>query len=114
MNESIHKATDNFNLNGKIICVTGGNGFIGKKLIEELSKIKCRIKILTRKKGNKFPNNVEIFIGDLTDPELSLTKFIADCDIFFHCAGEIKDEARMRLLHISGTKKLINSVFYFG
>ena len=110
MNESIHKATDNFNLNGKIICVTGGNGFIGKKLIEELSKIKCRIKILTRKKGNKFPNNVEIFIGDLTDPELSLTKFIADCDIFFHCAGEIKDEARMRLLHISGTKKLINSI----
>jgi nucleoside-diphosphate-sugar epimerase len=110
MNESIHKATDNFNLNEKIICVTGGNGFIGKKLIEELSKIKCRIKILTRKKGNKFPNNVEIFIGDLTDSELSIKKFVEDCDILFHCAGEIKDEARMRLLHISGTKKLINSI----
>ena len=67
MNESIHITANNFNLNEKIICVTGGNGFIGKKLIEELSKIKCRIKMLTRKKDSKFPNNVEIFIGDLSN-----------------------------------------------
>lgn len=47
MNESILITADNFNLNEKIICVTGVNGFIGKKLIEALSNLKCRIKILT-------------------------------------------------------------------
>jgi nucleoside-diphosphate-sugar epimerase len=110
MNEPTHITADNFNLNEKIICVTGGNGFIGKKLIEELSKIKCRIKILTRKKDSKFTNNLEIFIGDLTDPDLSLAKFLDGCDVLFHCAGEINDEVRMNLLHINGTQKLISSV----
>ena len=63
MNKSVLITADKFNLNEKIICVTGGNGFIGKKLIEELLKINCRIKILTRKKDSKFDNNVEIFIA---------------------------------------------------
>ena len=49
MNKSVLITADEFNLNEKIICVTGGNGFIGKKLIEELLKINCRIKTLTRK-----------------------------------------------------------------
>jgi nucleoside-diphosphate-sugar epimerase len=106
----MHNKADNFNLNEKIICITGGNGFIGKKLIEELSKRECRIKILTRKKDSKFPDNAEIFIGDLTDNDLSLTKFIEGCDILFHCAGEINNEPRMKLLHINGTQKLINAV----
>ena len=110
MNESIHITANNFNLNEKIICVTGGNGFIGKKLIEELSKIKCRIKMLTRKKDSKFPNNVEIFIGDLTEPDLSLAKFLEGCDVLFNCAGEINIEEQMSLLHINGTQKLINSI----
>ena len=110
MNKSVLITADKFNLNEKIICVTGGNGFIGKKLIEELSKINCRIKILTRKKDSKFDNNVEIFIGDLTDPNISLDEFIEGCDVLFHCAGEINNEAQMSSLHINGTQKLINSV----
>ncbi len=110
MTESVKNTLAHFDFNEKIICVTGGNGFIGKKLIEELSKTRCRVKILTRKKDSNFSNNSEIFIGDLTDPNLSLTNFIKDCDILFHCAGEVSNEAQMRLLHINGTKKLINSV----
>ena len=110
MNKSVQITADKFNLNEKIICVTGGNGFIGKKLIEELLKIECRIKILTRKKDSKFDDNVEIFIGDLTDPNLSLAEFIEGCDVLFHCAGEINNEAQMSLLHVNGTQKLINSV----
>ena len=108
--KSVSEVLD-INLGEKIICVTGGNGFIGRKLIEELSKIRCRIRILTRKKNSNFPNNVEIFIGDLTSPDLSLINFIEGCDILFHCAGEVSNEAQMRLLHINGTKKLINSVY---
>lgn len=97
-------------LKKKIVCVTGGNGFIGKKLIEKLSKIGCYVRVLTRKKNAIFPSNIEVFIGDLTDAGLSLKKFIKDCDILYHCAGEINHEERMSLLHINGTKKLIQAV----
>ena len=97
-------------LNKKIVCVTGGNGFIGKKLIEKLSKTGCCIRAITRKKNAIFPSNVNVFIGDLTDANLSLTKFIEDCDILYHCAGETNYKQQMSLLHIDGTKKLIQAV----
>ena len=67
-----YNTSDHLSLKEKIICVTGGNGFIGKKLIEELSKIGCCIRALTRKKNTIFPKNVDVFIGDLTDTNLSL------------------------------------------
>ena len=102
--------SDYLTLKKKTICVTGGNGFIGEKLIEELTKIGCRVRALTRKKNAKFSKNVDVFIGDLTDTNLCLKKFIEDCDILYHCAGEINDEAKMGLLHINGTQKLIEVV----
>ena len=105
-----YNTSDHLSLKEKIICVTGGNGFIGKKLIEELSKIGCRVRVLTRKKNAIFPKNVDVFIGDLTDTNLSLKKFIENCDILYHCAGEINHEAQMSLLHINGTQKLIQAV----
>ena len=109
MNET-QNLLDHQNLENKVICVTGGNGFIGKKLIEELSKIGCHVRAITRKKNAIFPKNVDVFIGDLTDTNLSLKKFIAGCDILYHCAGEINYEEQMSLLHINGTHKLIHAV----
>ena len=118
-------------LKKKIICVTGGNGFIGKKLIEKLSKIGCCVRAITRKKNAIFPSNVDVFIGDLTDTNLSLKNFIKyhnllyhcdilyhndikDCDILYHCAGEINYEQQMSLLHINFIVKLIcTEVIYF-
>ena len=105
-----YNTSEHLSLKEKIICVTGGNGFIGKRLIEELTKIGCSVRALTRKKNTKFPKNVDVFIGDLTDKNLSLKKFIEDCDILYHCAGEINHEAKMGLLHINGTQKLIEVV----
>ena len=94
----------------KIICITGGNGFIGRKLVEELKKGDWHIRVLTRSTDNQFPNNIEIFVGDLTDPKCSLESFLKDCDILYHCAGETKNLAKMRSLHIDGTQKLITSI----
>lgn len=99
-----------YNDSEKIICITGGNGFIGRKLVEELSKGDCHIRVLTRSAINQFPNNVKIFVGDLTDPKYSLESFLKDCDILYHCAGETKNLAKMSLLHIDGTQKLITSI----
>ena len=97
-------------LQKKIICITGGKGFIGRQLINKLNKSNCQIRALTRNKNNNFPRNINIFIGDLTDPNFSLTKFLKNCDILYNCAGEINDEKKMDALHINGTQKLINAV----
>ena len=94
----------------KIVCVTGANGFIGKKLIEALSKTGSSIRVITRKNQAIFPKNVQIFVGDLTDINLSLNNFIEGCDILYHCAGEINNEQQMDLLHVNGTQKLIKAV----
>ena len=97
-------------IQNKIICITGANGFIGKKLVFELSKIQCHIRILTRKKNLVFNNNIDVFIGDLTDSKLSLRKFLKNCDILFHCAGEINNESKMDSLHVQGTQKLLDDI----
>ena len=73
----------------KVVCVTGATGFIGKHLIQELSKTGSKIKILSRG-GKTVPENVEVFIGDLVNPGNTIKDFLKDCDIIFHCAGEIK------------------------
>ena len=90
--------------------MTGANGFIGKKLVSELSKIKCQIKILTRKENLSSHKKIEVFIGDLIDPNISLLEFLKNCDILYHCAGEINDENKMSLLHVNGTQKLLDSI----
>ena len=100
----------NYHLENKVICVTGANGFIGKKLVSELSKIKCQIKILTRKENLSSHKKIEVFIGDLIDPNISLLEFLKNCDILYHCAGEINDENKMSLLHVNGTQKLLDSI----
>ena len=106
----INKLSDHFCFKGKIVCVTGANGFIGKKLVEELIKTECTVRILTRKKQIKFHNNVEVFTGDLTDGNFSIKEFIKNCDILYNCAGEINNETLMRPLHVDGTQKLIEAI----
>jgi nucleoside-diphosphate-sugar epimerase len=102
--------TSNGNLEDKVICITGANGFIGKNLILKLINSKCQIRVLTRKKNLQFEKGIEVFIGDLNDPNLSLKNFLKNCDILYHCAGEINDERKMSSLHINGTQKLIDNI----
>jgi nucleoside-diphosphate-sugar epimerase len=94
----------------KVVCVTGASGFIGRKLIEALADKNWQLRVLSRRLDNQFSDNVQIFLGDLTDPRYCPKDFLKDCDILFHCAGEIKNIEKMNLLHIDGTQKLITSV----
>ena len=110
MDQLIKNKSNSFKGSEKIICVTGGNGFIGRKLVEELATREWCIRVLIREGGNQFPNNVKIFIGDLTDSKYCMKSFLKDCDILFHCAGNTKNDAKMSLLHIFGTQRLIASV----
>ncbi|WP_435189555.1 NAD-dependent epimerase/dehydratase family protein [Pseudothioglobus sp. nBUS_23] len=91
-----------------IIAITGGTGYIGKKLVENLLKTNHEIRLLSRKPIMK-NDRINFFLGDLTNPEHDLSKFLNGVDILYHCAGELKNEHLMHDLHINGTKKLIRN-----
>jgi len=92
------------------ICITGANGFIGRYLIHALSHQGHSVRVLTRQEGSLFSGNIEVVRGDLTMSDCPLDTFMNGCDVLFHCAGEVRDEKVMRLLHVDSTKRLIQSV----
>jgi nucleoside-diphosphate-sugar epimerase len=95
------------------IAVTGGNGFIGKILVEKLSSLDFSVNILTRSfNRNDFNTrkSIHLFQGDLLNPNTCLEDFVVDCDVIMHCAGEVRDQSKMEALHINGTRNLIEAV----
>jgi nucleoside-diphosphate-sugar epimerase len=91
------------------VCVTGANGFIGRYLVGALSHQGHTVRVLTRQGGNMFPAGVEVVKGDLISLDCPLDQFLHDCEVLFHCAGEIRNPNVMRLLHVEGTKRLIQA-----
>ena len=96
-------------LSNKIICITGGTGFVGNRIIEKF-KGHNQIRVLSR---NRFisSSKVEYFNGDLTEQNSNnlLKNFTDGADILFHCASELFDETKMIKLHIDGTNRLIEA-----
>lgn len=91
------------------VCITGGSGFIGRRLVEVLSKEGYCVKVLTRRTDCVYPDGVEVVLGDLTSSDCPLGKFLGDCETIFHCSGEIQNIATMRLLHVEGTRRLLRA-----
>jgi nucleoside-diphosphate-sugar epimerase len=91
------------------IGITGATGFIGEALVKRHLSLGNKVFILSRSavKSNFDSENVEIFIGDLQRKE-TLVDFVNNVDILYHCAAEIKDESKMYLTNVIGTKNLIN------
>jgi nucleoside-diphosphate-sugar epimerase len=90
------------------VAITGATGFIGKLLVDRHIQLGDEVSVLSRNqvKHRIFNNNVKFFKGDLLDKE-SLSKFVENVDILYHCAAEIKDESKMSLSNVEGTKNLI-------
>jgi len=90
-----------------IIAITGGSGYIGKRLLDNLLNTNYEIRLLSRKPFiNK--NRIKFFLGDLTSPKDDLSEFLDGVDVLYHCAGEINNENLMHELHVNGTKRLIS------
>lgn len=81
-----------FDLKGKNILVTGGSGFLGKKLIERLASHECHVTIVARDEGKlidvtqnyKF---VDIITGDISDPFVVRQCLNKKIDGIFHLAA---------------------------
>lgn len=90
---------------GKIACVTGASGTIGSKIVNGLLQRGYRVRVLSRNK--QFDDRrVELFCGGLEDKEI-LRLFLSDAHLLFHCAAELKDEAKMWDVNVLGTERLL-------
>jgi len=90
-----------------IIAITGGSGFIGKRLVHHHIQQGDQVRLLSRKPPLK-EISAQYFLGDLSNSNVDLSSFVDNADILYHCAGEVNNEQIMRKLHVDGTQKLVN------
>lgn len=93
-----------------IVAITGGTGFIGRKLVARHLAQGDEVRVLTRRASGaeiELLGSVKLCHGDLTSENLQ--SFVDDVDILYHCAGEIRDESRMKSVHTDGTQRLIEA-----
>jgi nucleoside-diphosphate-sugar epimerase len=92
-----------------IVAITGGSGFIGKRLADRLQDTVGNIRLLTRDKKTSKAQQ-QYFVADLLDRASSLEAFLEDVNVIYHCAGEVKNTATMYALHVEGTARLLKAV----
>ena len=104
------------------VLVTGGTGFIGRRLVTALLEQGGRVRVLTRQPDSALQRrvwnapNLEIIGGDVTEPA-SLTLACAGIDTVFHLAGFAHAEAdgtpdfaaRHWAVNAQGTFALLNA-----
>ena len=66
--------------------ITGGSGFVGGYIYEELVKKGCNVKILDTSVPKGFDFNGEFVFADIRD-KFALANAAKDCDVIFHIAG---------------------------
>lgn len=92
------------------VCVTGGSGFIGAPLCAALAERGDTVTLLSRQSGFK-GIDFSVIVADLVAGKNALMKFVDDCDVIYHCAGEIKNNSLMYDLHVRGTANLLAAVY---
>lgn len=91
------------------VFVTGGNGFIGRRLVTLLVAQGYSVSVLTRNPKADFPTQIELVVGDLSANGGLDHTVLSAFDVIFHCAGELKNTTLMRELHVDGTHRLLKS-----
>ena len=89
-----------------IVSITGGAGFIGKRLVQSLLEAGHQLRVLSRKKRDTV-EGIEYYVGDLSKDDTDYSAFLENVDVLFHCAGEVSNQDLMYKLHVDGTRQLL-------
>ena len=101
---SSRAAGDRFAMN---ILVTGGTGFIGKHVVDELlATTPAKIRLLTRQSAPS-TSRLEYVRGDIRDREL-LQGMIKDCEYVVHLANSKKGREQFHPVNVDGTEHVID------
>jgi uncharacterized protein YbjT (DUF2867 family) len=101
------------------IFLTGGTGFVGSAVLEQLLQAGHTVRCLVRSGSQRklhFPpekrSRIEIALGDVTQPEL-LKSLIAGCDAVVHLVGIIREVPRAGVtfekIHYDGTRNVVDA-----
>jgi dihydroflavonol-4-reductase len=94
--------------------VTGGTGFVGRAVVEELLAAGREVRVLARNPEHPALAGlaVEVAVGDLRDPD-SLDEALAGCTRLFHVAADyrlwVPDPATMYAINLEGTRRLLKA-----
>jgi nucleoside-diphosphate-sugar epimerase len=97
------------------VLVTGGSGFIGRRLAGELARRGHEVACLVRRTSITAPLEglpIELVVGDLAEPS-SLARAVAGRDRVFHLAGAVQevDESAFHAVNVEGTRNLVEACF---
>lgn len=92
-----------------IVAITGGTGFIGKKLVARLVERGDTVRLLTRNPpGSSLSYLVKIHQCDLLSVGVNdLSLMLDGVDVLYHCAGQLTNTQVMQTLHVDATHKLV-------
>ena len=98
------------------VLVTGGSGFIGSNVIDELMKSFKVVNLDLKPSKN---SEIEQIIGDIRDKEL-VEQVVEKCDVIIHLAAQVSvplsiDHPQKTLeINVQGTQNIIDAAHKFG
>jgi dihydroflavonol-4-reductase len=114
------RASDSRKKDRQTVLVTGGSGFLGRWVVDELLEAGYRVRVLARGKSATMSalaaRGVEIAVGDVSrdlDGAEPLARAFDGVSALFHLAGFVSrdpdDGQRMMRVHIDGTRRVFEA-----
>jgi dihydroflavonol-4-reductase len=99
---------------GRTVCVTGGTGFLGYHLVQQLLPLGAQVRVFALRPSGAHPllrlDRVEAEFGDVCDPA-AVRRAVAGCAAVFHTAGTVAawgpSLRRMHAVHVDGTANVL-------
>jgi dihydroflavonol-4-reductase len=103
--------------NGLPVCVTGGTGFLGYRVVKQLLDLGAGVIVLALPPRAGHPrlreSRAACVFGDVREPEV-VRRATAGCRVVFHTAGVVAGWGpaleQMHSVHVVGTRQVLNTV----